>query len=368
MSTGAKLIIDLGNSETRIQVIHSSLEGGKLITHFSNRYANLPEGYTLAESYFKDTQILSVGAKVWAHGGVVDNEFSMTAIRPTALSKKYTSEISEVTIRLALFFATQSIAEAQGIDMEDVKVRWAVTVLLPPNDIEVGRDIFKDKVKAITNIIMAYPDMNLHITVSTVNVVPEGFAAYIGAFFKDPGHFRDGYKKYVADSVLVVDIGAGTTDFCVVNAGKIVENSKDTIEIGGTNVQQRVNQSLRSNPDYGTFPEQTVREVAETGILRVGARKLDLSEVVHKAHEEVAEELVKQITAYFETVSYPVNNIAYVLVCGGGSINSDKVESISVPIVKYLKGLAKFAELIPSVSDVSPRDLNIIGAGIIAEK
>lgn len=364
-----QLVLDLGNSETRAMILQGKDAKGRTRRNtltFSNQYATLPDDYVVPQAYLEDSDVVEYEGQLWAHGSIVDAEFSDRMQRPTAIEKKYNSRITEVTLREALYQAMSDIADRAGEGIEDSTYEWDITVLLPPNDIALGKQPFTEKILGITELVMRVPEVRVDVTVNSVNVVPEGSAAFMGAIFEEPGAFFKGADQYIGENVLVIDIGAGTTDFCIVKGGRIQENSKDSLEIGGNNVQAKVKQLLRQDSDFGNFSPNIVRTATETGYIKMGTRQISIAEKVNRAKEEVAQDIVQGIISYFESVNMKFNEIAYVLLCGGGSIEVDGLTPIAEPIVEYLKQRAKYVEIMPVPEKVSPRDLNIYGAGIIA--
>lgn len=96
--TSAGIIIDFGNSETRVCSLHrASLQE---IVRLSNAFAQLPDDYVVPDQYtsgplesivFDAPASLADDAPIvrFAAGPIVEREFAVEAIRPTATSRKY---------------------------------------------------------------------------------------------------------------------------------------------------------------------------------------------------------------------------------------------------------------------------------------
>ena len=104
----------------------------------------------------------------------------------------------------------------------------------------------------------------------------------------------------------------------------------------------------------------------------------DISKDVATARSEVSQNLVNEVNKFLERNSYSLQSINNLLICGGGAVDSEieGVQSLAEYIVKYIKQISKYINVIelPYTADedginkkISPRDLNIIGATILAE-
>ena len=111
-------------------------------------------------------------------------------------------------------------------------------------------------------------------------------------------------------------------------------------------------------------------------------------DIVNKAKREVAEEIIHDFQTYLDEVEIKTDSIGYVLACGGGAMSDSETNDIkpmSDFIVENFKIYSKGCELIPlpthviSVANedggsskkevvISPRELNLVGASILAEK
>ena len=197
--------------------------------------------------------------------------------------------------------------------------------------------------------------------------------------------FRSSHKFLIDENVLVFDIGAGTTDCVLIKQNKLIQNSKYTITQGGNNVFQFVRRKLRMKGlDLG---DSDIKEGIIKGSIRDGAKTIPISDIVNAAKDEVAQKIVSEIGDFIEETDLKVRSVGYLLICGGGSMTdsgSEDIIPLSKKIIENFKRLAPNAELIElpehivskededdnvaRVSEpISPRDLNLIGASILAE-
>lgn len=386
MATEAKLVIDFGNSATRFNVVFDDGSGHHFKKYHSvtNTYARLPEGYIIPERYrTPENAYIEYAGDVYAHGDIVENEFSKSLIRPTTTEKKYSSQSTDLAVRYALFVGTKDIANFLGKGGNEAELSqdlvWKIMVLLPPNDVANGRDVIRKKFADIGSVQVEQSDSDgaitkgilLKTTVEKVGVVPEGAAACIAALFESSSKFNKGIDAEIVNSmILVIDIGSGTTDVCVVKGGKLVSSSMDTIGYGGRDVQGGVDRLLRSDAEIGgEYPEDVIAEAVKTGRIKIGPkRSIDIKDYVSQAKDAVAQKINFGATRYLEGTDYAANQISFVLPVGGGSIASEGLDPLSKYVWNYVHRLAKYSDLLPTPEGVSPRDLNVLGATIMAEK
>lgn len=368
------LVIDLGNSETRVYVLYG---GKKASFTLSNRFYELNNDYVVPEDYLDgNTNIFSIeGLQRVAYGDLVNREFSAVSMRPSALDKKYSSIVSKLSLNYTIFTAYQYLSKAYNKKMEEIDVEFNVTILLPPSDIDYGAPLIADMIKDIKEINFEIPEISKKVKIGNVRILPEGFCAYIGVLMKSGLKIRENQGYLVGATTLVIDIGAGTTDFCIIKDNKVIEDTRDSFEIGGNNISQRVRKRLKQ--EGLSYPDYIIQEAIQSGYVMDGAKQLDISRMVEEVKETVASNIINEIQSFFEATQYPVRSIEYLLVCGGGTVEPerDEMSALSTYLVKYMKKLSSNIALVemPKIKvgdkekEVSPRRLNIMGATVLTE-
>lgn len=387
----ASLIIDLGNSETRVITMFGSNQVGepiKKLSIISNKFGELHENDNrlLSNQDYNELNskvfIVEQG-QAFCSGYMCDREKGTASLRPSASIKKYDSDISMYSVRLAFLEGFKNISEITNTSIESINVNWSVTVLLPPSDLELGADKIKQSILGISKIKFLIPNVEKDINISSVKVFPEGFCAFIGEIFENRKRIRPGYNSVLMSSTLVIDIGAGTTDMCIIKDAKLVDGSRHSEETGGNQVFQKMNTELRRK--FGrNFPEDSLRESSVTGIIKIGAREIDISQDIGIARKDVATKLSSAIRNYIESSDFSIFDIENILICGGGAEECGKGMK---PLGEFLKDdlkvwmeYSKFLE-IPTVDKpvvrngveyldrvkLSPRLLNVIGASVLSE-
>lgn len=381
----ATLVVDLGNSSTRVKTYFGKTSKGtprNRLSFLDNRYGVIPEdklgNYLGSDVYTEEnSRIFRHDDILYCNGNICNTEFSATAIRPTALEKKYSSLVTKLTIINALCRGYEDIAEFTNSDIESVNVDWELVLLLPPDDIDAGAGKLVELAKSITSIDFVMPELKKEINIVGGTVYPEGFCALIGILFESKGVVRPDYAYLVEEdtTTLICDIGAGTTDFMLAEGANVITSTRFTKEIGGNNVHQRVRRLLK---DEGVvLNDRIVRKGTETGFVKSGAKTYDITAQINRAKSEVSNQLVDAVQEFFEDNMLPVQSINNLLICGGGAESSDNedIKPIADYIEEYMLRLSPDIHLVelPNVvingeeEKASPRLLNIIGAGILAE-
>lgn len=395
----AILVIDFGNSSTKGTVLFGrDAQTGKYRERrfeLSNVFATIDEGYVVSPDYNDSTStILNVDSHVngmdivghFCNGELQERERPLATIKPSAFDRKYNLEATVLSLRMAFLYAYKSIMSIQRVsDVSQIDVEWNVVTLLPPGDIDLGREPMTNLIKEIKSVDAVYPNMKMDIKINNVSVLPEGFCAYAGIVYDKGQIYRRGYEYLKNETVMVYDIGAGTTDCMLIKNNKLVQDSKHTVNQGGNNVYQLVRRELRLKGievDAGTLEQGVIK-----GTIKDGAKEMSIVDLINKAKSEVASKIVSDFQDYLSTVDINMRSIGYVLVCGGGSMSDESCPDIfplSKSLIELLKKLSPNMELVqlpkqtvsveltdgstvPEERTISARMLNLIGASILAE-
>lgn len=382
----AKLIIDFGNSDSRCRVKFTT-SGDKVKEvpfNLSNYFATILGDYKVPVDYTsEDSTIFTIDKFVvddeelsgtYVNGKLCEQEFRKVKTRPSANSKKYSSVTTALTFSLAVLKATECIASELGVDdLNDLDITWAVVALLPPEDMDKGVAKLESVFRSITKVEYFLHNVAINTKIDTVQVFPEGFCAYVGSVFKRGMQVRPEMMVWLKRTVLVVDIGAGTTDKIMISGAQVIDNSRRSDTIGGNQVASSLKKILRRELDL-VLTEEAVQRGVLTGTVLDGVEPVDITPYVIEEKNNVATTEIGNLTSYFEEMQFPTRSIGGILVCGGGSMESENknIPSIGSLLVKFLKTLAPKSELVPLPTDeegvpLSPRELNIEGASILSE-
>lgn len=379
----ANIVIDMGNSETRVLVQSGIGRSGLIkqqLTTVSNIFSQISPDYEVPENYSEEDTVVfeTVDGEFYANGLLVEREFSMSALRPTALDPKPTSKVTMLTIQRAFLEGYHLLSNMYRCSLKSLDVTWNVTFLLPPNDIATGAKTLYGRIKGLEEINFKLPNFSTKLKINSVKAYPEGFAAYIGTVMRRGRIVSETHRHLLTSKTLVVDIGAGTTDFFVIEGMETIDSTRLTLPYGGNNIIARVKQALLSKNIQ--LPNKEIEKGVIDGKIKDGRNVINLAKSLAIFKTEVANTLIDGLTSYLEGNGYPVRSIENLLVVGGGSLASqvEGVESLSTYLVDRLKDFAPNIELVTFQENLdedgnqevetNPRLLNVLGAGVLAEK
>ena len=379
----ANIVIDMGNSETRVLVQSGIGRSGLIkqqLTTVSNIFSQISPDYEVPENYSEEDTVVfeTADGEFYANGLLVEREFSMSALRPTALDPKPTSKVTMLTIQRAFLEGYRLLSNMYRCSLKSLDVTWNVTFLLPPNDIATGAKTLYGRIMGLEEINFTLPNFSTKLKINSVKAYPEGFAAYIGTVMRRGRIVSETHRHLLTSKTLVVDIGAGTTDFFVIEGMETIDSTRLTLPYGGNNIIARVKQALLSKNIQ--LPNKEIEKGVIEGKIKDGRNVINLAKSLAIFKTEVANTLIDGLTSYLEGNGYPVRSIENLLVVGGGSLASqvEGVESLSTYLVDRLKDFAPNIELVTFQDNVdedgnqevetNPRLLNVLGAGVLAEK
>lgn len=394
MKVKAGLLLDLGNSESRVRLV-----SGKHVYHFNlkNQFAELPEGYKLASKFTKGNSTIFVSKGQYiANGAIVEREFSSTFTRPTSVERKSEQIVTQFSISLAFIKSLELLSKVYNVPVSTLDVLFDVGVLLPPLEHTASEEKMIAFIREINHVQSYVPEFEKDIHIGKVIVHPEAVAAFFGAYFREDNMKelsenagKDIYKgdilvydnsegvvlaeveentKFGSGYTLILDIGAGTTDIAMFRDMDLVENSKDTHNIGGNKVRSLVAQAIREHFSFTPSNESMVLVMHE-GILEEGAEYHDVSQLVTSAKRKYALEMKEFILQYLERLSISLRNVKGLLVVGGGSKPTirtldESYEQVSPAMSEilsdYLVSIAPKLEVV-STEGKDLRHLNIDG-------
>lgn len=382
MIVNAGLLIDFGNSETRVVVI----SGNKSFKYnMSNKFAELPAGYRIPTKYVNEkSNIFGIDGSYYANGYIVEREFARVEVRPSALQSKVDQLVTELTINLAVIKALSVLSQAYNVAPSSLDVTFNISALLPPLDHEVNEQRLLDKIKSINNVTTLVPaQFQTQFKVGDVMVNSEAVAAFFGAFYREVGGAQPTYngevlvrdssqavelveveenKKFMNGYVLVLDIGAGTTDVALFKDMELIERSKDTFKLGGNTVASIISNDLKKR--YGFTPNNMKRVITE-GLLEEGSEVHPVEDIVTAAKDHYSKSLMEEIRQYLERIMVDMPVIKGLLVAGGGALPSIRDgQEVSPAMARVLMGYLN--TLAPKMEPLNTegkdlRDLNIDG-------
>ena len=379
------LILDLGNSSTKVVMIHEGQKRVEKMFELNNAFAKLPAKYSVSGDYkASKSSILHMNTEVdhgavktalkgyYCNGELQIRELPESVIRPSAKICKWELQSTPLSLHLVFLRCIMALMEELHVtDPAELNLTWKIVTLLPPGDFLNGKDSYINLIRNITKIDAFMPKLAVDINIESIKVFPEGFGAYVSVVYKNSTSLREGFEHLTTSSVLVVDIGGGTTDIIVIKDNKVIQDSKFTIDIGGNNVLQLVRNELQASGfDYDT---EDLKQAIIKGYIMDGTKKMNILPLLNKARKEISSRIVAQFNNYLEGTSIKMRTIGYVLFCGGGSIKEEGSDSLIDDIIENIQGLAPNSEIvdIPNMElcgeQISSAMMNLAGATILSE-
>lgn len=358
----ASIVIDAGNSETRVVTILGRNKKGtrRRIKTISNHYSSYDPTFNNsagAPVTQENSTIFNASGAVnkeivegkYVSGVLADREYSQRLLRPSGVTSKFEAVTTLLSLHQAFRAGYESVSEMTNISIAELDIAWRVAVLMPPEDVEMGAKDMAAIVRSVKTIDFEMPNISKDIEVveGGINIMSEGLSGFLGVFLDGKG-VRPGYEFLGTATTLVMDIGAGTTDLMVVAAGSPIESTKYTLSTGGNNVGALLARRLQRS-GYGRVSIDRSRDAVITGLLQDGAESEDVVEHVADAKAEVASTLVGGLKDFFEMTGFDGRSISHLLVVGGGAKASESVgiEPISNYLVKEMRSISPKLKLVP---------------------
>lgn len=389
MKSKIKLVLDLGNSETRVFLISKTSQA---FFTLSNKYTAQTRELNL-EAY-QDTdsvlfEVIDNGLPVRIATGKLSNEFT-TRISPSGLEQKHLSTTTLLGLHRALIEVVDYLSKQENISKDQVfeMFLFDLYLLMPPLEVNSAQEYFDNILLQGIPLNVKFPESYQGLLqVNSIKVLNEGLMGYVGlsvdfATLK-PRSLDNDIRK---SKLMLLDIGAGTTELIVVDNNTMVESSRTTLRIGCININSQAKRLFEGKFGFAIDDSDIEKAIINKGVAQIGRRQYDVVDFVNSARKEVAGGLVRQITSYLTSVStlVPLSTIEDLLVFGGG-VMGERVNGL-IPfadfIVQSLTASAPGAELVNYQSYVgteidtsiqgqklllNERTLNIIGGSIIAK-
>lgn len=368
-----ELILDLGNSQTR-GLIRANFEdeNGKLITHAfknTNEFTAVDDEYELEEiiedgDYDNKTSFaISVDMAhkvrklqgILVSGEIMERNYG-TRVSPVATVPKYSSWLVLSAILKAIdttLTFLQKYSKSDKVTKSDIaqSIDLELYMCVPPAQTREATKRFNE----IFATPYKYEDLFTHETirveVSQVSIQPEGLMAFFAKMFSyDTLGLRLGSEQLRTQRVLILDIGAGTTDIMAVNNGKLMDKVRTTVNVGANNVVsstvERYNKRNQTN-----LSEDLFKNIMENPNIKVGENVYDVTKYMTIAKKEVAREIVAKLTTFLRAQSIDLNSFNKLAVVGGGAMGIEDGTRISDYI---LDGILDF---IPEIGLISMKGI-----------
>ncbi|MBF1086823.1 MAG: ParM/StbA family protein [Schaalia sp.] len=374
----ARLVIDFGNSETRVAVLVNGKSGP--VTILPNAFAAIGDDYVIPDQYVAEEingkpnelrsiilrapQGLAAGepTHLYAAGPLADREFGMSSTRPnSAIATKAQSETTLWSFHYALYIGRELVAKLLRKKPDTLEITWDVTLLAPPSETGKG-DVFKKIFTLTKSVEVVAPErISIPIKVGDVSVISEGLAGFSATVFTPAGGTVADYADCVEEPIIVLDFGAGTSDVMFIKKLSPITSASASYPKGGNAIASLVTKFVQQ--EYGrALSREAAAEAVLTGTIRSGAKRKDVTAQINAARNEVADDIANGIKGTFEANRFAPDEFAYLLVIGGGAVQVGGTESLAESVVRKIRAFAPDIELLPVKDGTNLRTLNIEGA------
>lgn len=356
------VLIDIGNSETRVRIKYKPLKGLESVypaidSHtftLSNHYICVDSDYAISPDYRNaNSTVLNINGQRVLHGEVVEREFRGRWDIPTGKGNKSDEAITEWTLHRIFLEVNKILADTWGISVGEVDVAYNVYILLPPAEHLNNKQGMIDLIKGIDEVVEMVPEGEVDykpithtILCNDIQAYPEGITAFFGIRVNIEGNKLTPNKdveRFMRGYVLVMDIGAGTTDFAIMKDGKLMSDTRMSLPIAGNQIKASVKTNI-ANADAKLRMKlqtgiQNMASVMNEAMLDEEGLKapIDCSVELGRAKEAFASSLVNSLRDYAEVHQDCLPLVNGVLVVGGANVTAKRNgEIVSQPVETYI--------------------------------
>lgn len=266
--------------------------------------------------------------------GTMADRYASTNERPSMLEHKYNQRINYVSVITAA--AISRLTQNVGEDIN-------LYIALPPTEIKKAKELMLSNL--VGRYIVEFPKYlggaSVKLNIQDVSFFEESFMAMVSYFFTMQGTPREEAKPYMSGQVLSLDIGASTTDIAIIRNGRYLDKSGQTYKEGGNIARDELIDLVQEEYAFALPIEDAERTMAE-GRLQLGSSYKVISDLVADSKKVLANQIVNNITHYFQRKEIPLQSIQAIIVSGGGSMQSQyvneqaEVVKTSEPISMYI--------------------------------
>lgn len=396
MTKKIKLLMDLGNSQTRVIAMAYNGDNSKpTIKGFAleNRIAVESRERRLIEyvenkSYNSDNST-AIGIDL---SKKVEN-LSGYFVSGLLAEDSYSGSIADATLTGALYKADNFRVYLAILNAVDKVLNWLVSfgngrskaqvaelcefelhLLVPPAEKRYATKKFNEVLGGSSVTYHDYlSDLDISFGVSTVSVYEEGLMAYISLILSaTTGAPRENNDGVLTKRVLVFDFGAGTFDILGVDNNRLIDGVKNTSNTGANKIISRVVRYF--NEDYKmNLSPSLFKGIMADPTVRVGADEYDVSNLLEEAIKEVANSVATETAQFFQTIDVDLASFERLLVVGGGAMSPEGITPLSEAMLAPLKNYIPSIQLVDvSVIQEEPlkgveidltslRNLNLLG-------
>jgi rod shape-determining protein MreB len=175
------------------------------------------------------------------------------------------------------FVAAQVVGKEVLFGDEALENRLSLNICRPlergiiREGIERSEEAVKEIIRHLVNLVESNKDVKINAVVGvpadSLNVnklaIRKAVSEYVHSLMVVSEPFAVAYGMGMLNNALVIDIGAGTTDFCIMHGAIPTEEDQKTILSAGDYIDQQLNSHLREKYPSATFNLNMVRHFKE---------------------------------------------------------------------------------------------------------
>tara|TARA_R110000737_G_C14522201_1_gene475638 strand:+ start:119 stop:1150 length:1032 start_codon:yes stop_codon:yes gene_type:complete len=130
---------------------------------------------------------------------------------------------------------------------------------------------------------------------------------------------KDGFIEHqdrIKHQIAVIDIGGRTTDICIIDQGDVALDTVETINAGMHNIYDALKDYARDELSLDRVPDSIIDRMFTNGVLKVGARDRDVSDIITNSKAMVASNIIQAVN---NKIGSKAKMLDAVLFIGGGS-------------------------------------------------
>ena len=352
--------VDGGSTQTRVSIIEAYGEGAEELYIIPSNMVSLQDDREIKPKsdllYDRlDSRIINQSNKTQSKiqrervvraTKMIDAGLSATSISSTM--QKIDEDIFYINIVDSMGYALMQKYENEI----PKKVRCAVGVALPPDDMESTKNIDKFKDNLIGEYKFKHPDSNVEITIEILDVSVE----------TEPGAFVSAYyastEEEIPEKVLCINTGGRSIGVAVLQNGKLNDTASQTFPYGGNQYLAEIGKTY-SNNHGGRAPSLSFLSTAvQTGRLKTGNSTLDISEEIDSSAKIFAERIFNDtVKNVCDRAGINLEDLNVIIVSGGMIRRGEH----GISIADYL--MEKFKERTPFTEFTCVED-NLIPLGV----
>lgn len=234
-------------------------------------------------------------------------------------------------------------------------LRFSLHLLVPPAQVATARVRFSEVYSDGVSYYDYFSKSDINVSISEVEVGEEGFFSYWSYLVSYSNLSVRAESAFLAkETVLLLDIGEGTTNILGVSSNSKIDSMKYTIMTGSNRIMKRVMKSF--NKDNKTnLPSDSFKHILEKPVVHIGSTEYDVSGYIAEEIEDTASLIANEVASYISGSDIDLSYFRYLIVVGGGALSNGKNRSLAEAVLDSLRVFIPSISLVSSEHIVEPK-------------